>query len=407
MNTPVRENVDWVGYVDWNVRDFHSFDTHRGATYNAYLVRDRKTALVDTVKGPYADELLRNVSALIDPGRLDYVVCNHAEPDHSGALPAVMEACPNATLLCDQKCRAALAQHYDSSSWKIRPVADGETISLGEGTLEFIETPMVHWPESMFTYLGRQKLLFSMDAFGQHIATSARFDDQVPLCTVMEEAKAYYANIVMPYGKPVAKVLQRAAGLEIEMIAPSHGVIWRSHVAEILQAYQNWSVCRPKPKVLVIYDTMWQSTEQMARAILEGASVPGVEATLIHVRRCTLTRIATEVLDAAAIALGSSTLNAQIMPMLAAVLAYLKGLRPAGKAGLAFGSYGWGRGAAELIRQWLEQMKWEILAEPLKAKYRPTPDVLQRCRDAGRLLAERAKQLAAKRAAGERVCVDP
>ncbi len=394
MNTTLRENIDWVGYVDWTVRDFHSYNTHRGTSYNAYLIRDQKTALIDTVKEPYGDQLLRNVSALIDPAQVDYVVCNHAEPDHAGELPRVMRSLPNATLLCDKKCRTVLSQHVDISSWKIQVVAEGDRISLGRRTLQFVETPMVHWPESMFTYVPEERLLFSMDAFGQHLATSPRFGDEVGLSTVMEEAKTYYANIVMPFGKPVAACLKKAATLDIDMIAPSHGVIWRKHVTDILDAYAGWAAGEVRPKVLVIYDSMWQSTAAMARAILEGASQPGIETQLIHVRSSDLTQIAAETLDAAAIAIGSATLNTQMMPMMAAALTYLRGLRPRGKAGFAFGSYGWGRGATEAIDAWLAEAQWDIVRQPIKVQYRPTPEMLEECRVAGELLAEKARSMA-------------
>ena len=402
MNTALRENIDWVGYVDWAVRDFHGYNTARGATYNAYLVRDEKTALIDAVKAPYADELLKNIAALADPAGIRYVVCNHAEPDHAGGLSRVMAALPAATLVCDQKCAAALSQHHDTSGWKMQIVATGDTVSLGRRTLRFLETPMVHWPESMFTYVPEEQLLFSMDAFGQHYATSQRFDDQVSFATAMEEARTYYANIVMPFGKQVAALLKKTAKLDISMIAPAHGVIWRKHIPAILEAYRNWADCRPKPKVLVIYDTMWDSTGQMARAILAGASLPGVEAQLIHVRNSNLTRIATEVLDAAAIAFGSSTLNQGLMPMAAAVLTYLKGLRPVGKVGLAFGSYGWSTGGPEAVDKYLQAMKWEVLRAPLKAQYRPTPEVLDECRAAGTMLAEKAREMGGDRQPGER-----
>jgi flavorubredoxin len=253
---------------------------------------------------------------------------------------------------------------------------------------------MVHWPESMFTYVAEERLLFSMDAFGQHYASSGRFDDEVPVATILDEAKTYYANIVMPYGKQVARVLQQTATLPIDMIAPAHGVIWRSHVSAILRAYADWSVCRRAAKVVVIYDTMWGSTGEMAEAIHEGASRPGIEAVLLNIRRSNLTRIATEMLDAATVAFGSPTLNGGMMPMAAAVLAYLKGLRPVGKAGFAFGSHGWGVGGPEAISEHLAAMKWEILREPLKARYRPTAEVLAACRAAGEMLAEKARQMA-------------
>jgi flavorubredoxin len=407
MNTTLRENIDWVGYVDWNVRDFHSYDTEHGATYNAYLVRDEKTALIDTVKAPYAENLLRNVSALCDPAKVDFVVCNHAEPDHSGALPEVLRAMPNSTLVCDKKCVDALGEHYDMSKCKIRIVATGDSLSLGKRSLKFVETPMVHWPESMFTFVPEEKLLFSMDAFGQHIATSERFDDETSLCTVMEEAKAYYANIVMPYGKSVKACLDRTAELEIEMIAPSHGVIWRTYHKKILAAYRNWMECRARPKVLVIFDTMWESTAAMADAIRDGASIEGMQVKLISIRRSNLTRIATEVLDAAAIAFGSATLNHGMMPMAAATLSYLEGLRPRDKSAFAFGSYGWGRGGAEGVDKQLQAIGWEILRAPILSKYRPTPEILEECRAAGHMLAEKALTLSVGRVAAAQVCVDP
>ena len=394
MNITLRENIEWVGYVDWTVRDFHGYDTARGATYNAYLVRDDKTALIDAVKAPFAGELIKHVAALTPLDKVDYIVCNHAEPDHAGGLPAAMAAMPNATLVCDKKCVDALGEHFDISGWKIHVVKTGDTLSLGSRTLQFIETPMVHWPESMFTYIPEEKILFSMDAFGQHYASSQRFDDEVEVCEVMYEAKAYYANIVMPYGKQVTRTLEQAAGLEIEMIAPSHGVIWRSHVADIVKAYGEWAVCQPKPKVLVIYDTMWDSTGQMARAIHAGAAVAGVQAELIYIRTSNLTRIATEVMDAACVAFGSSTLNATLLPQAGAALLYLHGLKPVGKKAFAFGSYGWGMGGPGSVNEWLEKMKWEILREPIKCKYAPDEMILEQCFQAGRELAEHALAVA-------------
>jgi len=395
MNTPLYDNIAWVGAIDWNIRDFHSYETNRGATYNAYLVRDEKTALIDAVKAPFADRLLQNVAALCDLSRVDYVICNHAELDHSGGLPQVLQAVPQAALVCDKKCAAALGEHFDTSAWKIRIVANGEEIPLGRMTLRFIETPIVHWPESMATYVPEEKLLFSMDAFGQHIATSERFEDEVDPDVVMQEAKTYYANIVMPYGKAVLQTLDRLAALPIAMIAPSHGLIWRRNLAAmILTEYRNWASHRPQAKVLVIYDSMWESTAAMAQAILDGATQPDVSASLISIRRSNLTRIATEVLDAAAVAFGSSTLNRGMMPMAAAALCYLEGLRPMNKAAVAFGSYGWGIGGPEAIDQALRRLEWEILREPLRARYRPTPEVLAECRQVGQLLADRAKTLA-------------
>jgi flavorubredoxin len=382
--------------VDWAVRDFHGYRTARGSSYNAYLVRDEQTALIDTVKAPYVGELLAQVRALTDPARVAYVVCNHAEPDHAGGLPRVLDVLPNAELVCDARCRDALSRHYDIGRWKFRIVATGDTLALGRRTLRFLETPMVHWPESMFTYVPEEKLLFSMDAFGQHYAAARRFDDEEPAEVVMQEAKTYFANIVMLYGKPIARVLEHARGLEIDLIAPSHGVIWRKDVARILAAYADWVAHKPAAKVLVIYDSMWASTERMARAILEGAQERDVDARLLPVRQTDLTVLATEVLDAAALAVGSPTLNATLMPQVAAVLTYLKGLKPSGKAGFAFGSYGWSKGGAEDVEAYLKAMKFEILRGPLQAQFVPNGEVLEACRAAGRRLAERALESAGR-----------
>ncbi|OVE74736.1 hypothetical protein BVX97_06430 [bacterium E08(2017)] len=393
MSSHVCEGVDWVGYVDSGIRDFHGYHTNRGSTYNAYLVRDEKTALIDTVKEPYADDLLESVGRIASARSVDFVVCNHAEPDHSSALPAVMKAMPQAELVCNAKCKAALEKHYDTSEWNFKVISDGESISLGTTTLQFIDTPMVHWPESMFTYCPERKVLFSMDAFGQHYASENRFDDEEPLDIVMEEAKTYYANIVMLYGKPIKRVLDKAGGLDIDIVAPSHGVIWRKHLGEILKAYNEWVVCKSSKKVIVLYDTMWQSTSKMAEAIAEGASAQGVQVKLLNARTTHITDLATESLDAAVFAVGSPTLNKTLMPQVAACLTYLKGLAPVGKAGFAFGSYGWSSGGTKEVEKYLDDMKFEVIMEPVDCQFVPGDDALKRCREAGRAMAAKAVEM--------------
>ncbi len=394
MTTTLFDNIDWVGHIDWNIRDFHGYRTGRGSTYNSYLIRDEKTALIDAVKAPYAQELLDNVSELTGLDRIDYVVCQHAEPDHAGGLPMVLEACPQATVVCTQKCQAVLSGYADTSGWDFQLVGTGDTLPLGSKTLAFLETPMVHWPESMMTYLPENKLLFSQDGFGQHYASSGHFDDEEPLDEVMWEAKTYYANIIMWAGRPIGKALEAASQLEIETIAPAHGVIWRSHLGKILDAYKGWIVCRPEPKVLVAYDSMWNSTRMMAEAIVEGASRSGVSAKLFSIRDNHITLLATEVLDTPAIAFGSPTLNGTLMPEVAAGLTYLKGLRPTGKTGFAFGSHGWAAGGSKAVQEYLDEMKFDKLRDPIEAQWRPTPEVLAECREAGRLLAEKALEVA-------------
>lgn len=396
MITELAKGIDAVGYVDWTVRDFHSFETERGATYNAYLVRDEKTALIDGVKSPFAENLLRNLREKTPLEKIDYVVCNHLEPDHAGSLPTVMKALPNATLLCNSKCRDELPGYFDISGWKIELVDSNRTVSLGNRSLAFVNIPMVHWPESMVTYCPEEKILFSNDAFGQHLATGVLFDDQWALDEIMAEAKKYYANIVTPYGRQVLKTLEAAATLDLRMIAPSHGLIWRSNIPTILAAYKNWASGRYSAKVLIFFDSMWGSTARMAEEILRGAQSvsDGLDVQLHHVRRTSLTRLATEMTDTAAVAIGSATLNAGMMPQLGGVLTYLKGLKFREKAALSFGSAGWGPGGAEAINRWLEEVKYPILRAPIKARFRPDDAVLTECRDVGKLLAEAALQRA-------------
>lgn len=390
MHCTLRHGIEWVGYVDWTIRDFHSYTTEQGTTYNAYLVLDRQNALIDTVKAPYAEDLLGNIAEVTELDSIRWVICNHAEPDHAGALPKILSALPNAILVCNEKCRAVLSQYFDIAAWKIKIITPGETLSLGERTLEFVNTPLAHWPEAMFTYLPQERILFSMDAFGQHYASAQRFDDEARLDTALIEAKTYFANILTPYGVPTGKALAAAEKLEIEMIAPAHGIIWRTHLPKILEAYQDWTSGIPRRKVVVLYDSMWESTAQMANAVHEGAVHKGADVRLIHIRRNDLTRIATEVFDAAAVAFGSATLNMWMMPMAGAVLAYLQGLKPSRKAALAFGSFGWSKGGPEAVHEAMEGLKWEMIGPPIKAQYRPTPQVLEECRAAGAHLAEKA-----------------
>lgn len=394
MDATLRENIFWVGYVDWTVRDFHGYHTNRGSTYNAYLVCDEKTALIDTVKAPYVCNLLQKVGEHTSLDAVDYIVVNHAEPDHSGALPEVAKACRNAEIVCNAKCRKALEQHFITKDWKFRVVDEGETLSLGKRSLTFVNTPMAHWPESMFTYVPEEELLFSMDAFGQHYASAGRYDRDEDLSVVMQEAKTYYANILMPYGKQVAKVMERAKDIPIRTVATSHGVIWEDHIGEILAAYGAWTQCKPAAKALVIYDSMWQSTERMAHAIWDAAQRQGVDAKLFNIRKSNITILATEVLDAATVAFGSPTLNRTMMPEMGALLTYLKGLRPLGKAGFAFGSYGWAKGGAQDVNDYLKDLKFDILREPLQVQYAPTSEVLAECRAAGEALGRKAEEIA-------------
>ncbi|MDR3211890.1 MAG: FprA family A-type flavoprotein [Planctomycetota bacterium] len=391
MRTELFPGIDWVGAVDWSIRDFHSYMTGRGATYNSYLIRDRENAIIDPVKHLFFERWYDNVTRLAKADSIKYIVCNHAEPDHSSGLEQAVRAFPNAQILASQKCRDTIISYLGGADWNWKTIKTGDQVSLGSRTLSFIETPMVHWPDSTFTYVPEDELLFSMDAFGQHFATAERFDDEVDLAVVMEEAKIYYANIVAPHANSVKKALGLAGGLKIKMIAPSHGLVWRKNPAAIIKAYQGWAANQVKPRIVVFYDSMWESTTRMAEAIVDGADQPGLFVSLIHVRRTHLTQIATQFLDAAAFAAGSSTINNLLMPAMAATLTYIQGMRLTNKAGFAFGSYGWAaKGGPDQVEEYLKKGGYNIIQPTLKFPWRPTPALLEEGRKAGRLLAEKA-----------------
>lgn len=393
MLVELAKGVNWVGYVDWTVREFHGYNTKDGSTYNAYLVRDEKIALIDTVKEPHSQTLLVHIRTFCSPAEIDYIVCNHAEPDHSSALPEIMKACTKAEIVCNAKCKDALSVHYDTSKWKFKIVADGETLSLGSRSLQFFNTPMVHWPESMATYIPEDGILFSMDAFGQHLASSERFDDELPLAVLLEAAKTYYANIVMPYGKPVLAAIAKLGKLKLNIVAPSHGIIWRTNFSVVAKYYMDWAETKAAHKVVILFCTMWNSTRLMAKAMYEGASsVDGVEVKLIDVNATHDTTTVTELMDAAVIAVGSATLNMGLMPAMARTLTYIKGLRPQNKKGFAFGSYGWAEKGATEVDAVLTQMGVEKILPPITVRFRPDDAVLTACYEAGVKMSELASK---------------
>jgi flavorubredoxin len=390
------DGVYWVGAVDWNLRDFHGYTTPRGATYNAYLIMDEKTALVDTVKHGFAGEMLERIRKITDPSGIDYVISNHVEMDHSGSLPDIMEIAPDAEVIATQKGKEGLLRYY-RGDWKIRTVKTGDELKLGKKTLFFITAPMLHWPDSMFTYLKEDKILLSNDGFGQHLAASFRFDKDASghpgydCDTVMEEAAKYYANILMPLGRVVLRKIEeiQKLGIEIKMIAPSHGVIWKEP-GRIINAYLNWARGVSKQKVLVIYDTMWNSTEMMAQEILRGVSDSGVEVSLLHLRKNDWSEIVKEVLDAGAIIIGTPTLNNGMFPTVGGFLTYLMGLQPMNKIWATFGSYGWGGGGVRSVNEKLKSAGYEI-TESLEVNLRPDEEELVKCRELGNKIASLVK----------------
>lgn len=393
----IAKGIYWVGVVDWNLRDFHGYETPKGGSYNAYLIIDEKIALIDTVKASFSDEMLRRIRQLVDPAKIDYVISNHVEMDHSGSLPAIMDIATNATLIASSRGKSGLCEHYKEmgcDNWNFQVAKTGDEISLGKRTLMFIEATMLHWPDSMQTYLREDRILFSNDAFGQHVATSKRFDDEVD--DVMEDAAIYYANILLPFSAQILKYIDKVneLGISIGMIAPAHGVIWRKDPAGIIEAYGRWAQGEAAEKVLVIYDTMWGSTEKLAMEIAEGVREAGVEVRVRHLRKNDWSMTMKEVMDSPVIAIGSPTMNNKMFYTVAGFLTYMTGLHPKNKKYFLFGSYGWGGGAIKGMEKEMEAARYELAVESLQVKFRPFKEDLKVCRDIGDQLAAMAKEMA-------------
>jgi len=386
----IKPGIYWVGGIDWNIRAFHGYLTQRGTTYNAYLIVDEKITLVDTVKEYLFDEMLARIREIVDPSKIEYIVSNHVEMDHSGSLLKMLEHAPGATILTSPQGERGLKRHY-KVEMPLRVVKTGETLSLGKNTLTFVGIPMVHWPDSMVTYVAEQKLLLSNDAFGQHIAGSERFDDQLDWGVLKEEASKYYANIVMPYGEQAKKALESLGGLEIEMIAPSHGVIWRSMIPQILEEYGKWANHLTEDRALIVYDTMWKSTEKIAHALMEGMREAGVEVALRCLGTTHMSDVLVDLIKSKGILLGSATLNNGMLPTMGAFLTYVKGLKPRDRVGLAFGSFGWGGQAAGEIEEVMKTLGWDVPFEKVRLNYVPDTGELEKVRETGRKFGEYLK----------------
>jgi len=385
----LKKGIYWVGAIDWNIRDFHGYSTSYGTTYNAYLILDEKNVLVDTVKAPFYLEMLGRISEIIDPSKIDVVVSNHVEMDHSGSLTPMVERIGNPTVISSERGQKGLIKHY-KKSLKFKTVKSGETFSIGHRTLTFVEAPMLHWPDSMFTYIKEDQLLLPNDAFGQHVASCQRFEDEVG-DEVMKHAAKYYANILWPLAPLILKKVDEVVkmGIPIDMIAPSHGLIWRKNPGRIIEAYVDWSQGKAGNKILVIYDTMWGSTEGIAKAILRGLIDEGAEAKLLHLRSNHRSDIIEEMLEAKGILLGSPTLNNGMFPTMGDFLTYMKGLRPKGKVFGLFGSHGWGGGAIKEMRKALEPEKFEIWEKELPVQFVPDPEELKNAIQFGKEFARK------------------
>ena len=386
------DNIYWVGAVDYGIRDFHGYQTYNGSTYNAYLIVDEKIALIDGVKKDLAPELLSRVSKIVDPAKIDYVISNHAEMDHSGALPEIMRAVGvEKPLYCSKMGEKALRAQFPQAQLNLKPVANGETLKLGQYSLSFLETRMIHWPDSMFSFCPEAGILFAQDGFGMHLATSRRFDDEVASNVWGYEALKYFANILTPYTAPIGKLLENLAsgGLlaQVKIICPDHGLIWRSNLSEIVSRYSRWVKQEPFRKAVVVYDSMWRSTDCMAHTLADALSVEGVLTRLMDLKKDHRSKVVTEIYDSGAVLVGSPTLNNDMYPTVAELLCYMRGLKFQNKIGAAFGSYGWSGEAPKMVQAALNEMKYQLPAPEVRIQWVPEENSMEPLRAMAKTIA--------------------
>ncbi|HLA85513.1 MAG TPA: FprA family A-type flavoprotein [Thermoguttaceae bacterium] len=384
---PIADKVYWVGAIDWEIRNFHGYLTSRGTTYNAFLVLADKPVLIDTVKEPFCDEMLARIASVVEPAKIEYLVSNHSELDHTGCLPRTLEMIRPAKIFASRMGQKALAAHFHFDPATVTVVGDGDRLDLGDMSLAFVETRMCHWPDSMVSYLAEREILFSQDAFGMHLAGYERFADQVDPGILAYESAKYYANILLNLSPFIDKALGKMAELNLpmKMLVPDHGPLWRTaeQIQEIVGNYARWSAQKPTRKAVVLYDSMWDSTAQMARAIGDGLSAGGLRVELLNMHICHRSDAMTQLLDAGALVVGSATLNNNLLPTMADVMTYVKGLKPRNLVAAAFGSYGWSGEAPKQLHAMLADLGANVIAEPLRVNYVPDAEALNKCRELG------------------------
>jgi anaerobic nitric oxide reductase flavorubredoxin len=391
----IKPGIFWVGAIDWAVRDFHGYITPNGTSYNNYLILDRHVTLVDTVKHDFFEYTIDNIRSCVDPGKIENVVINHIENDHASSLDRIMELAPKATIYITERGKKALDRFFDTSRWTFKIVKTGQTLSTGEKTITFLETPMLHWPDSMMSYVKEDKLLISQDAFGQHLATSARFDDeycdQYSVTNLEHAVRDYYANILMPFGSLVkAKIAEiQKLGLAIDMIAPDHGIIWKSDPGKILKMYLDMANDKADLRVVIVYDTMWHSTEHMTIPIMEGIKAAGIDAEVVKLRSTPMSVAIKRVWESRAMLIGTPTLNNIMFPTVAEFLTHLRGLRPKNRLTGAFGSYGWGGGAVKEAYESFKKMGLDTVEPGVQVLYRPSAEDDKMCFEFGKQFAEK------------------
>ena len=389
----VSQHVWWVGAIDWALRDFHGYSTRRGSTYNAYLVIGDYPVLIDTVKAPFRDEMLTRVASVVNPADIKVIVSHHAEMDHSGALPQVVDIIkPDKVYASQMGVKNLHDQLLDRH--EVTAVKDGEALKLGGLNFTFLETRMLHWPDSMISYLPEDELVFSQDGFGMHLATPKLFADENDPAVLLDEGRRYFANILLPYSPLVLKLLERiqSLGISIKTIAPDHGPIWRKDLGTLLGWYAKWATQKPENRAVVAYDTMWQSTATMARSIADGLRDGGSDVAVMPMNCMTRSDVMTELLCAGAFLVGTPTINNTIFPTLADLLAYARGLKPKNLLGAAFGSYGWSGEACGQLEEHLRQMGVELAAPALRLKFVPDAAALGQCREFGKAIAAKLRE---------------
>jgi flavorubredoxin len=389
MKRHVKGNVYWVGKIDWELKKFHGseYSTHKGSSYNSYLIREKKTVLIDTVWMPFAKEFVDNLEAEVGLANIDCIVQNHAEVDHSGALPELMRRRPDLPIYCTANGVKSLKGHYHQD-WDFHIVKTGDSIDIGNGrSLVFVEAPMLHWPDTMFTYLAGEALLFSNDAFGHHYASELLFNDLVDQDELYDECIKYYANILTPFSPLVAKKIQEVVGLNLplEMIAPSHGIIWRRDPLQIVQKYAEWAADYQENRVAILYDSMWDGTRKLAEAMARGIAdaAPGTEVRVHNVAKTDKNDVITDVFRSKAILVGSPTINKGILSAAAAIMEEIKGLRFRNKKAAAFGCYGWSGEGNAVLNELLKASGFALADEGFKALWEPDADTLQKAHDYG------------------------
>lgn len=394
----IKPDIYWVGGIDWGVRDFHGYVTPHGTTYNNYLILDEQVTLLDTVKHDFADMTIENIKSLVEPSKIRNLVINHIEPDHLSSIDKIMELAPEATIYITEKGQKGLARYFDSSKWNIKVVKTGDTLKIGNYTLLFLETPMLHWPDSMVTYVKEAKLLISQDAFGQHLATTARFDDEFVECASLAELDDaivdYYANILMPFGQLIKNKIAeiQKLGLEIDMIAPDHGVIWRRDPGRVIQRYLDMADGKAALRVAIIYDTMWHSTERMTFPLMQGIRDEGLDCKVVKLRASPMSEAIKEFWKSRGCLIGTPTLNNIMFPSVAEFLTHLRGLRPKNRMVAAFGSYGWGGGAVKEAYEGFKKMGLESVEPGVQVVYRPSADDENQCYEFGREFAKKVRE---------------